>query len=126
MSRINTNVSSLIAVRNLNTNQSSLQQSLQRLSTGYRINAGKDDPAGLIASENLRSEQKASSQAISNVLMPLLLEIGDEGGLEKLIWHKINIRSGIYMFKGSLTNIYLSQRFNLKYTDLNLLIASQR
>lgn len=69
---------------------------------------------------------RTASQAISNVLMPLLLEIGDEGGLEKLIWHKINIRSGIYMFKGSLTNIYLSQRFNLKYTDLNLLIASQR
>jgi len=69
---------------------------------------------------------RTASQAISNVLMPLLLEIGDEGGLEKLIWHKINIRSGIYLFKGSLTNIYLSQRFNLKYTDLNLLIASQR
>jgi alanine dehydrogenase len=69
---------------------------------------------------------RTASQAISNVLMPLLLEIGDEGGLEKLIWHKINIRSGIYLFKGSLTNIYLSQRFSLKYTDLNLLIASQR
>jgi alanine dehydrogenase len=69
---------------------------------------------------------RTASQAISNVLMPLLLEIGDEGGLEKLIWHKINIRSGIYLFKGALTNIYLSQRFNLKYTDLNLLIASQR
>lgn len=69
---------------------------------------------------------RTASQAISNVLMPLLLEIGDEGGLEKLIWHKFNIRSGIYLFKGALTNIYLSQRFNLKYTDLNLLIASRR
>lgn len=69
---------------------------------------------------------RTASQAISNVLMPLLLEIGDEGGLEKLIWHKFNIRNGIYLFKGSLTNIYLSQRFNLKYTDLNLLIASRR
>lgn len=69
---------------------------------------------------------RTASQAISNVLMPLLLEIGDEGGLEKLVWHKFNIRSGIYLFKGALTNIYLSQRFNLKYTDLNLLIASRR
>jgi alanine dehydrogenase len=69
---------------------------------------------------------RTASQAVSNVLMPLLLEIGDEGGLEKLVWHKFNIRSGIYLFKGSLTNIHLSQRFNLKYTDLNLLIASQR
>jgi alanine dehydrogenase len=69
---------------------------------------------------------RTASQAVSNVLMPLLLEIGDEGGLEKLVWHKFNIRAGIYLFKGSLTNIHLSQRFNLKYTDLNLLIASQR
>ena len=69
---------------------------------------------------------RTASQAISNVLMPLLLDIRDEGGLEKLVWHKFNIRSGIYLFKGSLTNIYLSQRFNLKYTDLNLLIASRR
>jgi alanine dehydrogenase len=69
---------------------------------------------------------RTASQAISNVLMPLLLTIGDEGGLEKLVWHQLNIRNGIYLFKGSLTNLHLSQRFNLKYTDLNLLIASQR
>jgi alanine dehydrogenase len=69
---------------------------------------------------------RTASQAVSNVLMPLLLEIGDEGGLEKLVWHKFNIRTGVYLFKGALTNIHLSQRFNLKYTDLNLLIASQR
>lgn len=69
---------------------------------------------------------RTASQAISNVLMPLLLEAGDEGGFENLLWHQIHLRSGIYMFKGSLTNFYLSQRFDLKYTDLNLLIASQR
>jgi flagellin len=66
MSRINTNVSSLIAVHNLNTNNANLQTSLERLSTGYRINSGKDDPAGLIASESLKSEQKATTTAISN------------------------------------------------------------
>ncbi|PHX74332.1 MAG: alanine dehydrogenase [Chitinophagaceae bacterium] len=69
---------------------------------------------------------RTASQAISNVLMPLLLKISDEGGLEKLIWHQLNIRNGVYLFKGALTNFHLSQRFNLKYTDLNLLIASQR
>jgi len=58
--------------------------------------------------------------------MPLLIEAGDSGGFENLIWHDINLRSGIYLFKGSLTNFYLSERFMLKYTDLNLLIASQR
>jgi alanine dehydrogenase len=69
---------------------------------------------------------RTASQAVSNVLMPLLLKISDEGGIEKLVWHQLNIRNGIYLFKGSLTNFHLSQRFNLKYTDLNLLIASQR
>ncbi|MBS1733284.1 MAG: alanine dehydrogenase [Bacteroidetes bacterium] len=69
---------------------------------------------------------RTASQAISNVLMPLLLETADDGGIENVIWHKINIRSGIYLFKGSLTNFHLSERFDLKYTDLNLLIASRR
>ena len=69
---------------------------------------------------------RTASQAISNVLMPLMLEMADDGGFENLVWHKLNIRSGIYLFKGSLTNFHLSQRFDLKFTDLNLLIASRR
>jgi alanine dehydrogenase len=69
---------------------------------------------------------RTASQAISNVLMPLLLEAGDEGGFETLVWHRVHLRSGIYIFKGALTNFHLSQRFDLKYTDLNLLIASHR
>ena len=68
---------------------------------------------------------RTASQAISNVLMPLLMETADDGGIESVIWYKINIRSGIYLFKGALTNFHLSERFNLKYTDLNLLIASK-
>ncbi|MCL2639906.1 MAG: flagellin [Phycisphaerales bacterium] len=66
MSRINTNVTSMIAVNTLNRNNVSLQTPLQRLSTGYRINSGKDDPAGLIASEVLRAEQRATAVAIGN------------------------------------------------------------
>jgi len=69
---------------------------------------------------------RTASQAISNVLMPLLIEAGEAGGVEELAWHKVHLRHGIYLFKGYLTNFYLSQRFDLKYTDLNLLIASQR
>jgi alanine dehydrogenase len=69
---------------------------------------------------------RTASHAISNVLMPLLLDAADEGGIEHLIWHRVHLRSGIYLFKGSLTHFHLSQRFNLKYTDLNLLIASRR
>jgi alanine dehydrogenase len=69
---------------------------------------------------------RTASQAISNVLMPLLIEAGEEGGVENLAWQKVHLRNGIYLFKGHLTNFYLSQRLDLKYTDLNLLIASQR
>jgi alanine dehydrogenase len=69
---------------------------------------------------------RTASQAISNVLMPLILEISDEGGLEEMVWHNFNLREGIYLFKGSLTDIYISQKFDLKFTDLNLLIASRR
>ncbi len=69
---------------------------------------------------------RTASQAISNVLMPLLLQISEEGGLDEMIWHKLNAREGIYLFKGALTDFYMSEKFNIKYTDLNLLIASRR
>ncbi|MEC8800575.1 MAG: flagellin, partial [Planctomycetota bacterium] len=66
MSRINTNVSSLIAQKTLTRNNQSLQTALTRLSTGLRINTGKDDPAGLIASEVLRSDITSVNKAIMN------------------------------------------------------------
>src|SRR3954470_289867 len=66
MSRINTNINSLQAIHRLGTNQASLQTSLQRLSSGLKINTGKDAPAGLIASETLRSEIAGINQAIDN------------------------------------------------------------
>jgi len=66
MTRINTNVSSLNAQKTLARSQASLQESLTRLSTGLRINAGKDDPAGLIASEVLRSDIISVERAITN------------------------------------------------------------
>src|ERR1700733_6867404 len=66
MARINTNVASLVAQRGLAQSQASLNTTLQRLSTGLRINTGADDPAGLIASEGLKSEIAGITQAISN------------------------------------------------------------
>ncbi len=66
MTRINTNVSSLVARNTLGRSNAALEQSLTRLSTGLRINTGKDDPAGLIASENLRSDITSVRRAISN------------------------------------------------------------
>jgi len=66
MTRINTNVSSLNAQKTLARSNAQLQQALTRLSTGLRINAGKDDPAGLIASEALRSDIVGAQKAITN------------------------------------------------------------
>jgi len=69
---------------------------------------------------------RTASHAISNVLMPLLLDAGDAGGIEEMMWHNFNLRNGVYLYRGHLTDLYISQRFDLKFTDLNLLIASQR
>src|SRR5688572_7393873 len=66
MARINTNVSALAAQRGLARSQRSLNGTLERLSSGLRINRGADDPAGLIASEGLRSEIAGITQAIDN------------------------------------------------------------
>jgi flagellin len=69
MTRINTNVSSLVAQKSLSRSNTQLQEALTRLSTGLRINSGRDDPAGLIASETLRADIKSVETAISNSQM---------------------------------------------------------
>ena len=84
MSRINTNVSSLIAQRVLRKNNDSVNKSLERLSTGLRINKGADDPAGLIASENLRLEKAGIAQAIDNAERASNIIGTAEGGLTEV------------------------------------------
>ncbi|HZZ26854.1 MAG TPA: flagellin [Pirellulales bacterium] len=66
MTRINTNVSSLVAQQNLAKSNTALQTALTRLSTGLRINTGADDPSGLIASQSLGSDITDVNAAISN------------------------------------------------------------
>lgn len=63
---INTNVLSLNAQRNLTNSQSALQTSLQRLSSGLRINSAKDDAAGLAISERFSTQIRGTNQAIRN------------------------------------------------------------
>jgi len=84
MSRINTNVPSLISRINLNRTNSDLQTSLNRLSTGLRINSGKDDPAGLIAAETLRSDIVGINKAISNSQKADGLVATAEGSLNQI------------------------------------------
>ena len=84
MSRINTNVQSLIAQRNLSQQNQSLNKTLERLSTGFRINRGGDDPAGLIASEALRSEKASLQTAIGNAERAEQVVNVAEGGLQEV------------------------------------------
>ncbi|MEO1059350.1 MAG: flagellin hook IN motif-containing protein, partial [Actinomycetota bacterium] len=84
MTRINTNVPSLIAQRVLGQNNASLNSSLERLSTGLQINRGKDNPAGLIASQNLRAEKAAIGAAISNAERADQVANIAEGGLNEV------------------------------------------
>lgn len=67
MTRINTNVPALVAQNNLSRSNHALSLSLERLSTGLRINRGSDDPAGLIVSERLRTEIAGVDQAVDNI-----------------------------------------------------------
>lgn len=71
------------------------------------------------------SVSRTASRAISNVLMPILLQCADMGGMESLIQAKAGIRNGVYIYKGLVTNAHIAKRFQLKYTDLDLLLAAQ-
>ncbi len=84
MSRINSNVPSLIAQRHLGVSQSSLTRSLERLSSGLKINRGADNPAGLIVSERLRSEIAVVEQAIDNSARAINVIATTEGALDEV------------------------------------------
>lgn len=81
---VNTNVSSLNAQRNLGTSQASLSTSLQRLSSGLRINSAKDDAAGLAISERFTSQIRGNEQAARNANDGISLAQTAEGSLVEI------------------------------------------
>ena len=93
MARINTNVASLVAQRGLTGSQKNLNETLQRLSSGLRINRGADDPAGLIASEGLRSEISGIHQGIDNSTRASNVISTAEGALSEVASLLLNIKS---------------------------------
>src|SRR3954471_4043082 len=93
MARINTNVSSLTAQRGLAKSQKQLGDTLRRLSSGLRINRGADDPAGLIASEGLRSEISGIDQAIDNSSRASNVIATAEGALGEVASLLLNVKS---------------------------------
>ena len=81
---INTNLLSLNAQRNTSASQSSLATSLQRLSSGLRVNSAKDDAAGLAISERLNAQVRGSNVAIRNANDGISLSQTAEGALSKV------------------------------------------
>ncbi len=81
-STINTNVASLTAQRNLGVSQNSLNTSIQRLSSGLRINSAKDDAAGLAISERFTSQIRGLNQAVRNANDGISLAQTAEGALK--------------------------------------------
>ncbi|MEZ5718779.1 MAG: flagellin [Burkholderiaceae bacterium] len=79
---INTNVASLTAQRNLGMSQTSLNTSIQRLSSGLRINSAKDDAAGLAISERFTSQIRGLNQAVRNAGDGISLAQTAEGALK--------------------------------------------
>jgi alanine dehydrogenase len=67
---------------------------------------------------------RTASRAISNVLMPIVLDCADYGGVDALLQLKPGIRNGVYLYKGCVTSAPIAKRFNLKYTDLDLLMTN--
>src|SRR5690606_33586420 len=89
---INTNIASLNAQRNLNTSQSSLAQSLQRLSSGLRINSAKDDAAGLAISERFTTQIRGMNVAMRNANDGISLAQTAEGALGEIGNNLLRIR----------------------------------
>ncbi len=90
--RINTNVASINAQRNLWTTKANLDHSLERLSSGYRINRAGDDAAGLAISENLRGQIRGLKQASRNAQDGVSLVQVAEGGLNEVSSILIRLR----------------------------------
>ncbi len=84
MARINSNVSAITAQRVLGGSYRELNETLEHLSTGLRVARGKDDPAGLIVSERLRSEIGAVNKAISNTQRAKTIISTTEGALDEV------------------------------------------
>jgi flagellin len=81
---INTNIASLNAQRNLNASQSSLATSMQRLSSGLRVNSAKDDAAGLAIAERMNTQVRGMNVAVRNANDGISLAQTAEGALSKV------------------------------------------
>ena len=89
---VNTNIASLTAQRNLTGSQQGLSESLQRLSSGLRINSAKDDAAGLAISERFSAQIRGLNQGVRNANDAISLAQTAEGALKEVTANLQRIR----------------------------------
>ncbi|WP_376767288.1 flagellin N-terminal helical domain-containing protein [Paludibacterium denitrificans] len=107
---VNTNMASLNAQRNLSTSSSALSQSLQRLSSGLRVNSAKDDAAGLAISQTLTSAIRGNNQAIRNANDGISVGQTAEGAMGQIANNLQRIREiAVQSANGSVSNTNRSQ-----------------
>ncbi|MDE2585570.1 MAG: flagellin FliC, partial [Betaproteobacteria bacterium] len=102
---VNTNIASLNAQRNLAQSQASLATSLQRLSSGLRVNSAKDDAAGLAIAEGLTSAIRGGNQAIRNANDGISVGQTAEGALAQIANNVQRIREiAVQASNGSISD----------------------
>ncbi|MBK7891895.1 MAG: flagellin FliC [Bdellovibrionales bacterium] len=116
--RINTNVASLNAQRNLTGTKWGLDKSLERLSSGYRINRAGDDAAGLAISENLRAQVRGLKQASRNAQDGVSLVQVAEGGLNEMSSILIRLRELAVQAASDTIGPVERQFLNVEYDQL--------
>ena len=110
---VNTNLASLQAQINLNNSSTSLNQSLQRLSSGLRVNSAKDDAAGLAISQTLTSAIRGNNQAMKNANDGISVGQTAEGALGQIANNMQRIREiAVQASNGSVSNTNRSQLQN--------------
>ncbi len=67
---------------------------------------------------------RTASVSVSNIITPILLKAASTGSIEQLLYNDRGLRHGVYIYKGWLTNEYLGKRFNIKSTNIDLLMTS--
>ncbi|TLS17602.1 flagellin [Azospira sp. APE16] len=107
---VNTNIASLNAQRNLSTSNSALATSLQRLSSGLRVNSAKDDAAGMAVAESITSGIRGNNQAIRNANDGISVGQTAEGALGQIANNLQRIREiSVQAANGSISNSNRSQ-----------------
>ena len=116
--RINTNVASLNAQKNLRGTNVGLEKSLERLSSGFRINRAGDDAAGLAISENLRAQIRGLKQAQRNAQDGVSLVQVAEGGLNEISSIMIRLRELAVQAASDTIGPVERQFLNVEYDQL--------